>query len=162
MISVCRVLTARGTPRIGAAFIRTAFNGWCTARRFQGRAGCLLGCGRGNDSIEHYSDCATYHSFCRQHAGLAAPAAEDRLACFLNLGHSTLIRRDAGCSRERATMLRALTVYAAYRVQASVRSGSLQVAEAAGALPAMLREGARGHPALESLLRVARRRQREQ
>ena len=59
-------------------------------------------------------------------------------------------------------MLRALTVYAAYRVQTAVRAGSLHAAEAAGALPAMLREGARGHPALESLLRAARCRQREQ
>ena len=162
MIAICRILTARGTPRIGAAFLRTAFNGWCTAHLFQGRAGRLLGCGRGGDSIGHYSHCATYRSFCCRHAGLAVPAAEDKLARFLNLGTSTLIRRDASRSRERETMLRALTVYAAYRVQAAVRSVSLHVAEAAGALPAMLREGARGHPALESLLRAARRLQRGQ
>eukprot|EP00959_Pyramimonas_sp_CCMP1952_P258940 5413504-Pyramimonas_sp.AAC.1 len=45
-------------------------------------------------------------------------------------------------------------------VQAAVRTEILGVAEAAGAVPAMLREGARGYHALASLLRAARCRQR--
>ena len=160
LVAAGRALSTGGAPRVAAAFIRTAFNGWCTARRFQQRAVCLLGCQRGEDSIEHYSRCATYHRFCAVHAGLAAPAAEDKLACFLNLEPSTLSRRGGAGTRERARLLRALTVYAVYRVQAAVRTGTLRVAEAAEALPAMLREGARGHPASESLLRTARHRQR--
>ena len=159
MIAVCQLITARGTPRISAAFIRTAFHGWCTARRFQGRARCLLGCGRGEDSIQHYCCCAVYHRFCFRHAGLVAPAAEQKLECFLNLGQSTMNRTEVN-TPEGATLLRALSVYAAYRVQASVRNGALPAGDAADALPLMLREGARGHPALESLLRSTRRRAR--
>ena len=30
---------------------------WCTARRFQGRAPCVLGCPTGDDSGEHYMGC---------------------------------------------------------------------------------------------------------
>ena len=51
-----------------------------------------------------------------------------------------MIRRDAGCTRERAMLLRALAVYAAYHAQVAVRTGSLRAAEATGALPAMLWE----------------------
>ena len=47
-------------PRVSAARIRTAFNGWVTARRFQGRVSCCLDCG-GDDSIEHDALCATFH-----------------------------------------------------------------------------------------------------
>ena len=45
-------------PKIIASLIRTWFNGWCTARRFQGCERCLLGCEWDNtDSIEHYCVC---------------------------------------------------------------------------------------------------------
>jgi hypothetical protein len=45
-------------PRVAAANWGLAWNRWCTARRFQGRAPCVLGCGNGEDSIEHYWCCA--------------------------------------------------------------------------------------------------------
>jgi len=62
-------------PRICAAVLRTIFNGWCTARRFQKRRTtlnrCLLGCGAdAEDSIEHYCCC---------------PAVQDTLWCKLRL-----------------------------------------------------------------------------
>ena len=45
-------------PRVAAAVFGLAWNRWCTARRFQQRSVCKLGCGRGSDSAEHYCGCA--------------------------------------------------------------------------------------------------------
>ena len=50
-------------PRVTAAVISTAWNRWCTARRFQARDSpaniCQLGCGGdAEDSIEHYCRCS--------------------------------------------------------------------------------------------------------
>ena len=45
-------------PRVLSAVIRTLYNGWCTARRFQSSGCCCLGCPyEGTDSIEHYARC---------------------------------------------------------------------------------------------------------
>jgi len=57
-------------PSVQAAYLRTLCNGWCTARRFRFclKANhpikrCLLGCGSGCDSIEHYMQCSTVVKF---------------------------------------------------------------------------------------------------
>ena len=46
-------------PRVCAAILRTAWNGWCTKRRFQSLGACVFGCGAflQADSVEHYSGC---------------------------------------------------------------------------------------------------------
>jgi hypothetical protein len=44
-------------PRVAAATWSLAWNRWCTARRFQKKAPCVLGCGSGDDSAEHYFGC---------------------------------------------------------------------------------------------------------
>jgi exonuclease III len=44
-------------PRVAAATWSLAWNRWCTARRFQKTATCVLGCGNGDDSAEHYFGC---------------------------------------------------------------------------------------------------------
>ena len=44
-------------PRVCSAVLRTWFNGWCSQKRFQGQGPCILGCGRGEDAIEHYACC---------------------------------------------------------------------------------------------------------
>ena len=54
-------------PRVVAAVFGTAWNRWCTARRFQKRNSqlnmCKLGCGgNAEDSIEHYSRCRVLRS----------------------------------------------------------------------------------------------------
>ena len=76
---------------------------------------------------------------------------------FLNIGRSRRLRQDE-VPAEQATLLRALTVYAVYRAHGDARCVSLRAGAVASALPALLREGARGHSALESLLRSIRRR----
>ena len=45
-------------PRVIAAVIRTIWNGWCTAARFQRVSPCVLGCSHSaEDRIEHYAYC---------------------------------------------------------------------------------------------------------
>jgi len=55
-------------PRINAAVLRTAWNGWCTERRFQRHGPCLFGCGSWvqEDSVEHYAGCSVCVSFLRK------------------------------------------------------------------------------------------------
>jgi len=50
-------------PRVLATLFRSVWNGWCTARRFQQKGCCRLGCSpTSDDSIEHYSHCRfAYH-----------------------------------------------------------------------------------------------------
>jgi hypothetical protein len=58
-------------PRVAAATWSLAWNRWCTARRFQKTATCVLGCGSGEDSAEHYIGCRVGriagHNFLRLH-----------------------------------------------------------------------------------------------
>ena len=56
-------------PRVRAAALRTALNGWCTSRRFQRAGRCFLGCG-GQDIVEHYAACPEVLEFSRQKLGL--------------------------------------------------------------------------------------------
>ena len=60
-----RALGAMVPPRVQAAVFSTMWNRWTTARRFQNRAKCLLGCaGCAQDSIEHYCRCPTVRAVC--------------------------------------------------------------------------------------------------
>ena len=45
-------------PRVASAMWGLVWNRWCTRRRFQSKGPCILGCGNGEDSIEHYIGCA--------------------------------------------------------------------------------------------------------
>ena len=57
-------LKALVPPRVCAAWLRTLWNGWVTKRRFQQRnSQCVLGCGRGEGSIEHYAHCRIIRNF---------------------------------------------------------------------------------------------------
>ncbi|CAK0843105.1 unnamed protein product [Prorocentrum cordatum] len=73
-------------PRVFAACLRSLWNGWITARRFQGHAACVFGCAGGEDSIEHYSECRWVAAAAATHFGLARPATRhSRLARFVLL-----------------------------------------------------------------------------
>ena len=54
-------------PRVGAAVLKTAWNGWCTRRRFQLHGRCVFRCGSWvqEDSIEHYAGCPVCVGFLR-------------------------------------------------------------------------------------------------
>ena len=57
--------------RVAVVFLRTLFNGWCTARRFQqSGSSCLFDCCMTHsdlreDSIEHYAHCPFVIAFAR-------------------------------------------------------------------------------------------------
>jgi len=73
-------------PRVLAACLRSLWNGWVTARRFQGYAACVFGCAAGEDSIEHYSECPWVAAAAGRQLGLARPATQhSRLASFVLL-----------------------------------------------------------------------------
>ena len=60
-----RSLAGLAPPRVLAAAYSTLWNRWTTARRFQGTARCLLGCGvEHGDSIEHYCRCSVTREVC--------------------------------------------------------------------------------------------------
>ena len=66
-MQVMPALSGSVPPRILAAILRTWWNGWSTARRYQVRCTlpqhrCMLGCAA-HDSIEHYASCSVLADF---------------------------------------------------------------------------------------------------
>ena len=82
-------LSAFVPPCVMAAALRTAFNGWVTARRFQQAGRCAFGCARGVDSIKHYAHCSYYHRWSEEHCCLSRPTASQCLPNILGLCAST-------------------------------------------------------------------------
>ena len=144
-------LKSRTPPRVRAALLSTAFNRWCTDRRFQvypGR-GCVLGCSEGQeDSIEHYCCCRV---------------VRDAAASFLRLqlGPTPLgvfvgVEELQGQYQQATVPSRvALLVYATYRgTQVARGQGGLTAAVARDLLDQLIREGAAGHRRAERALRA--------
>ena len=128
-------------PRVMAAVIRTWWNGWVTARRFQQRCGsrCIFGCGAGEDSVEHYSMCKVLWAFSAGFLGMQpAPHPAQRRAAFLLLDGTQV----SDCVLTRS----AVRMAAAYFVHCRVRHVSASCAAAAEMLPQAAREAVRGHP----------------
>ena len=149
-------------PRVQACQLRTAWNGWCTARRFQGVAGCILGCKRGEDSIEHYAFCSCFHTLCKKHLGLSRPPPEACLGDFLGVlpcPSSLPPHLRTGSAVASAAALRALGVYALYKVQNGTRHG-LPRGDGPEAFRGFLRGAVLGHPPSQSLLRSVFKRPR--
>ena len=87
-------------PRVLAAGIRAAFNGWPTSRRFQSAGCCVLNCGTGADSIEHYAYCRVYHDLAARLLDLPRPVPSQELASFFGMAReapSHAARRALSC-----------------------------------------------------------------
>ena len=123
-------------PRIAAAVLRTMWNGWCTARRFQGTGTCLLGCCYDNtDSIEHYSRCPQVSTL-RGKLGLPASKFQS-LPGFLNC--------ISGITDEEL-QLNSLVVYATYSSVNTIRhTGRLCTAQVQHMLMEYCKLAAAGH-----------------
>ena len=94
-------------PRVLAAAIRTQWNGWCTARRFQQSAKCCFGCprGQGEGSIEHYAECVRVAGISRAMLGLPrGETRERRLGEFLLLAETGDSEADMAILRRRALL----------------------------------------------------------
>jgi endonuclease/exonuclease/phosphatase family metal-dependent hydrolase len=72
-------------PAVLAAWMHTALNGWCTARRFQSQGRCRLSrdC-HGDDSLEHYARCR--HAWSCTKTRLKLAATPRTMTRFLGLG----------------------------------------------------------------------------
>ena len=141
-VDVSRRLAALTPPRVAAAVLRTYWSGWCTARRFGGRARGLF-CGDSDgDSVEHASICKVLAGFGRDHMRLPGPPdpGDRRLAFLLLLPRSQL--------GDVQLTLGALRLAAAYRVHCLFRRRPerLRTAEAIrGALGQAVKELVQGH-----------------
>ena len=111
----CEVLqTLESTPKATRwAYFRTILNGWCTARRFQGRRMCPF-CRHGEDSLEHFSRCPLVRDVGNKKLNLGL-RAEDPLAFFLLSPNKV---EKSQCIRHAAYL------HALYRLHNSLRTGT--------------------------------------
>ena len=96
-IGALAVLRRRSAPKIAAAFLRTLWNGWITGRRFQSYRGCRFCCGEffHQDSIEHYSGCATVHKFRKTFLSPLQVGVDNAKGCFISMGlHLSSLQED--------------------------------------------------------------------
>ena len=128
-------------PRVSAAVLRTLWNGWTTAGRFQQKAKCLLGCtcDGGEDKIEHYATCPIVASFSRSFVGTRREAGRSRLGNFVVLGF------DSG-SVCIETLTRRAVLVAVYRATNTLRSmGQSETVDSRDVLQQFAKEAVRGH-----------------
>ena len=88
----------------------TWLNGWCTARRFQQSAQCTF-CGRGEDSIEHFSRCPTLRELGSRRLQFGLCQQEPLRWLLL----------DGNIADSRDLILRAVFLHAIYRAHCSHR-----------------------------------------
>ena len=133
-------------PRVHASILRTWWNGWLTARRFQLTTSadrcCIFGCaGGGDDSLEHYASCAEVWKFSKKYLGRAAPPGPPtaRREAFLLLQPR---QEDRGLAQD------ALRVAAVYAVLNKVRNIQPPPSHETTRemLPQALKEACQGHP----------------
>jgi hypothetical protein len=147
------LLKKRTPPRVAAAVLRTALNGWCTGRRFQQPGECRLGCGSGEDSIEHYCCCQV-----TWRAGwslMAIPKPEEYEACLRSF---TGLR--ANGRNEDYIAKAAILTYAVYILVHRVRHQPIEEGQLEGALRQAVRHAVRGHTTATNLVDEAWRRSR--
>lgn len=151
---LCRIRELQATvpPRVFAAALGCIWNKWPTARRKQVRGRpCLLGCGHGEDSVQHYSGCPQVRQAARKWLGME-----------FRISHPLLhwVCAAPTCVEIEETLhwwsRVALLQYAVQQVTNGVRHGRGPLPaseEAQRALRQGLLEGVRGHSMARSLLR---------
>ena len=127
--------------------LSTAWNRWCTDRRFQRtpQRGCVLGCGACEDSIEHYSRCGLVHTFAGKFLRLDFARAR---------GLELFTFAFDGWSGDREKVKASILIYAVYRVSETLRRDGAVLAEET--IDLMLqqacREAVKGHSAAMRIL----------
>ena len=137
-----KVLHRDAPPRVGAAVLRTMFNGWTTARRFQRSGPCLFRCNCfwHEDSIEHYAACPVTNEFGRRMLKLKASPASTPLSNLVVFGMNM-------ASVDDLTILRrGIWVYAIYKtfcILSQAQADSSQ--EVLDTMGQCARDGVKGH-----------------
>jgi len=137
-------------PRICSAVLKTMWNGWCTARRFQQTGWtndrCYLGCGGdAHDRIEHYCRCP-----------IALGVLKSKLR--INLHPSRALAFFMLCTEEQAEddvlATGALFVYAVYMCTNQYRHSNTRITSivTADSMNQYIIQGCQGHPGLANLL----------
>lgn len=111
-------------PRIMAAILRCAWNGWTTGRRFQRTTrshSCLFQCHPdSDDSIEHYASCPRVATFSHRYLNLPKlPTPPAQRADFILVGANQLWRTD-----DATLVKKGVRVYATYRATQLLRHTS--------------------------------------
>ena len=154
--SLQRVRSLRGEvpPRVMAAAIGCVWNRWPTARRKQCRRSvCLLGCGCGEDSVEHYAGCRRSWEAARQWLGMEFRVSVPLLHWVYAAPTCVEVEHLQGWWGRVA-----LLQYAVQKVtNASRRDRVLAEEEVRRALRQGLLEGARGHGNALALLKMSGR-----
>jgi hypothetical protein len=135
-------------PRVSAAVLSTMWNRWTTARRFQRRARCTLGCSlSAEDSIEHYSRCPVVRTVASNRLGMY-----DTGASFLPLFN--LVADELRSEPRKSRLVRAAVLtYATYRSTQTARyAGGLTTERAAEYMVQYIKEAVRGHAVATRLI----------
>jgi hypothetical protein len=136
-----RTLRALVPPRVSAAVLSTMWNRWTTARRFQRRARCTLGCSlSAEDSIEHYCRCPVVRTVASERLGV-----HDIDGSFLQL--FTLVANELRSAPRKSRLVRAAVLtYATYRsTQAARCTGGWTMERATESMVQYIKEAVRGH-----------------
>ena len=135
-------------PRVGAASLRTAWNGWCTRRRFQQYGPCLFSCGSflQEDSIEHYACCRTCVSFLRKRLHFQGP---------IDRGHLVVLGTNHRGQSQEDIMRLGLWVYVLYRTFNYLRKSQQHLGQTdmGGLLEQFLRDAISGHDGASRFVR---------
>jgi hypothetical protein len=117
--------------------LRTAWNGWCTSRRFQQSGKCIFNCQAfaQEDSIEHYAGCSICVAFLRSKLHYRGP---------INRGHLIVLGANSGSQTDEDICRLALWSYSLYKTFNSLRHSRGRSGDAQAMielLNAFLREG---------------------
>ena len=111
-------LKAGTTPRVQAAVMKTAWNAWGTARRFQVRHSpanrCMLGCEdhSAGDSLEHYDYCKVVKQL---HESVGGTRADRRIPLWTGTASSQKYRHQANLKDAKSAYATFITTNAARR-----------------------------------------------
>ena len=128
-------------PRVAVMLFNTYFNRWTTARRFQGKAKCLL-CGVGQDSVEHTAYCEVQLAFARNYLHIPEAQLND-LQGFFGLNN--------GISDELLTLI-ALNLFACYTARNILSRNPLEKAAVGGLLVQIAKQAVMRHPKSRKVL----------
>jgi hypothetical protein len=95
-------------PKVSSAVLRTAWNGWCTRRRFQKSGPCLFGCNSfmQGDSLEHYAGCIVCVRFLRKHLHYQRP---------IDRGHLVALAANSGTHSDEDIVRLAVWAFTLYK-----------------------------------------------